>query len=287
MKKFFSLLLLVALFATLTILVSCAEEPVGPEVPENEVPHSHSFTKKEYIPTCSVEGYTEYLCRDCGYYYRDSFIPKNPNEHTHYDSTKGKNVTSLETTTYSAKNCQENTVRVTKCLDCGYEEKDEKGSVGPHVWDLEHPIESVDATCMTDGYIKYPCELCDAIRTDVVKHVGHIYGEWILDRNPVCSPTYVANGTKHRTCINCPWTEMEDVLPHYSTKDPILVVAPTCTEVGYSVYVCDHCGTEYVRDYLDALGHEWCAWHDLEGSVEFESRECTLCGLAEVRAKKD
>ena len=35
------------------------------------------------------------------------------------------------------------------------------------------------------------------------------------------------------------------------------VVQPTCTETGYTQYVCAACGDSYKEDYIDALGHNY------------------------------
>ena len=35
-----------------------------------------------------------------------------------------------------------------------------------------------------------------------------------------------------------------------------MVTAPTCTEGGYTTYICE-CGESYVADEVDALGHDW------------------------------
>lgn len=43
------------------------------------------------------------------------------------------------------------------------------------------------------------------------------------------------------------------------------VTAPTCTEKGYTTYTCD-CGSSYVSDYVDAVGHS------------YENSYCTDCG---------
>lgn len=67
------------------------------------------------------------------------------------------------------------------------------------------------------------------------------------------------------------------------------VIAPTCTEKGYTEYVCD-CGHSYVDDYVEALGHEFGEWtlakqptctHQGE-----ERRTCTVCSYYENRAIK-
>ena len=37
------------------------------------------------------------------------------------------------------------------------------------------------------------------------------------------------------------------------------VVAPTCTEKGYTEYTCE-CGDSYRDSYVDALGHSFGEW---------------------------
>lgn len=37
-------------------------------------------------------------------------------------------------------------------------------------------------------------------------------------------------------------------------------VAPSCTEQGYTTYLCD-CGAKYESDYTPANGHSFGAWH--------------------------
>lgn len=36
-----------------------------------------------------------------------------------------------------------------------------------------------------------------------------------------------------------------------------VVTEPTCTEGGYTTYICDRCGESYTGDYTSALGHDW------------------------------
>ena len=45
-----------------------------------------------------------------------------------------------------------------------------------------------------------------------------------------------------------------------------VVVSPTCTDRGYTIYTCDHCGDGYTSDFVDAYGHS------------FEDGTCTRCG---------
>ena len=85
------------------------------------------------------------------------------------------------------------------------------------------------------------------------------------------------------------WTE--DVLQDYggditwvsthTHKYTSSVVAPTCTEKGYTTYTCSGCGNVYQDNYVDALGHDY-------GEPEYISKEeghryeCTRCGTVKT-----
>ena len=60
------------------------------------------------------------------------------------------------------------------------------------------------------------------------------------------------------------------------------VVAPTCTDMGYTEYNCKHCGGNYVGDFTDALGHVYgddvaLAVEDCTNRGVYEST-CARCG---------
>ena len=68
------------------------------------------------------------------------------------------------------------------------------------------------------------------------------------------------------------------------------VIAPTCTEQGYTLYTCD-CGDRYTGDYVEAIGfHTFSQWqttreasYDADGE---ESRDCIKCSHVEFRSVK-
>lgn len=51
------------------------------------------------------------------------------------------------------------------------------------------------------------------------------------------------------------------------------VTSPTCTDRGYTTYVCRSCGHSYVDKYTDALGHSYGGW------VTSSSATCTADGV--------
>lgn len=267
MKKIFSILVLVALLATLTILVACQKEQPEFKGPANEEPHVHQYSKKSVPANCHSEGYTEHTCKECGYYYRDDIKPVDPTNHT-----------GMKTSSYKATNCQENDITIKECVDCGYLNTTE-GKAGSHKYDESRPIDVLNPTCTERGYYKFECLLCGNIRTDSRSAPGHSWGEWIIDEESVCSINYVANGKQHRECEACDAEEHDIVLPHKSSTAGV-VVAPTCTTVGYTEYVCDDCGVTYHRDYKEPLGHDFCPEHEVVGKPGVWCTHCEICGYS-------
>ena len=273
MKKLFSLLILVALFATLTILVACKQEtPPEYKGPESEVPHVHKYDKLvEVKPTCCSEGYTEHTCKDCGYYYRDKI-----------KSIDSKNHTDWKTTVTKANDCTEKDVTVRECLGCG--EKEIKYGASPACVYPEQPFDVKNPTCTTDGYYKYECTICKGIKTVTRYATKHSWGEWIIDIEATCSHNSVSEGLKHRECTatGCDAVEKDVVILPHTSKAPGKVVAPTCTTVGYIEYVCDDCGVVYHREYKDALGHQFCPKHEVEGKPGVWCTHCEVCGYSKL-----
>ena len=78
-------------------------------------------------------------------------------------------------------------------------------------------------------------------------------------------------------------TEIEEILTrlnhdHEYTQQSI--TEATCTEKGYTTYVCS-CGTTSKDDFVDALGHTG-EWTPMENGEE-ENRICERCGEEEIR----
>ena len=69
--------------------------------------------------------------------------------------------------------------------------------------------------------------------------------------------------------------------------DPKSVVAPTCTEKGYTEYVCRLCGDSIKNDYVEPSGHFYGEWQKLSapGCTEtgLEQRICRVCHGVETR----
>ena len=75
---------------------------------------------------------------------------------------------------------------------------------------------------------------------------------------PGYAPTCTEPGlTEGAVCADCgEIVKAQEPIPATGHSYDATVTAPTCTEQGYTTYLC-HCGDSYVSDYVDALGHDW------------------------------
>ncbi|MBP5661772.1 MAG: hypothetical protein J6X30_01285, partial [Clostridia bacterium] len=80
---------------------------------------------------------------------------------------------------------------------------------------------------------------------------------FVLDHNTT-DPTCETGGSAVYICSVCGAEEIRDVDPLGHNYQKGEVTAPTCTEQGYTTYVCQNDQTHiYKSDYTDALGHDY------------------------------
>ncbi len=114
-----------------------------------------------------------------------------------------------------------------------------------------------DPTCTDMGYTTHTCDCGHSFTDNETAALGHSY---IIS---TVSPTEKEQGYDLHQCSRCGDSYMDnytDPRPrmsadhvHSHTKT---LVNPTCTERGYSKYVCT-CGDSYIESYTDALGHDF------------------------------
>ena len=112
----------------------------------------------------------------------------------------------------------------------------------------------VAPTCTEQGYTIHQCTCGDKYMDTYVRAYGHSWGEYVSNNDATCS----ADGTKTARCSRCPAT---DTITDEGTKldhsySLNRVVAPTCTEQGYTIHQCV-CGEQYTDTYVSAYGHAW------------------------------
>ena len=119
-------------------------------------------------------------------------------------------------------------------------------------------------TCEATGSKHRICADCDTVETVVIDALGHSFGEW----NDRCSHEYIPllPGVisdeiyrhiyeRFRTCYVC--SEEEVIALDSSVYEFISdVIAPTCTDSGYTVHTCSLCHSfSYEDSYVSPLGH--------------------------------
>ena len=269
----------------------------------------HDYEYKVTLPTCTEEGYSEYVCGTCGDRYEEEGSRTEPTGHAFGEWQTVTAATCLhggemkreceacgaseteytdkleheygETIVVTPSTCLEEGEGVRYCTDCG-------GSITERLPLASHEYESeiILPTCMENGYTLYECVWCgDGYRDDETEALGHGYGEW----ETVVSAGCESAGEEIRTCARCDDVETRKTEPlghEYEAE----IVEPTCIENGYTLYECVRCGDEYRDDETEALGHSYGEWEtvvpaECESAGE-EIRTCGHCGNVETRETK-
>lgn len=187
--------------------------------------------------------------------YNDRFVP------TKGHSWDGGTVTKAATYT-------ETGIKTFKCKECDETRTEEIPSLNK----TYHIKNVVAPTCTAEGYTIYECNEVPGLtyKGDYKAKLPHAY-----DAGKVTKPaTIYEKGVKTFTCTSCGTTYTEDIPMVEKTWHKGNTVAPTCTEQGYTVYICDQdSALTEKRDYTNALGHAWDA-----GTVT-TAATCTKAGV--------
>ncbi len=119
----------------------------------------------------------------------------------------------------------------------------------------EHNFEKiiVAPTCTEKGYTTYTCSDCgEEYTTGKVDATGHKMS--VNDKTePGCVNTGSTSGVICSICGEI-FVEQEEI-PAVGHSYNSIVIAPTCTSNGYTMFVCSACDDTYITDEVDALGH--------------------------------
>ena len=127
-----------------------------------------------------------------------------------------------------------------------------------------HRLESAvtSPTCSLLGYTTHTCTVCGYSYTDTeVPAKGHDY-EATITQEPGCT----TEGSQDVRCKVCGYTDSQTLAPNGHLYEPV-VTAPTCTQEGYTTYLCS-CGDSYIGSATAAAGHR------------YENGRCTVCSEA-------
>nr|WP_325299519.1 hypothetical protein [uncultured Dysosmobacter sp.] len=119
-----------------------------------------------------------------------------------------------------------------------------------------------EATCTTPGERKYTCSVCGNEYVEEIPVIGHAY-EYSIYQEPTC----LESGIGIYTCSMCGDQYTEPIEPKGHTPEMIEYVPTeydengTAVSVGYTLYRCTVCGTEYkVNDEIDIKDESWFSW---------------------------
>lgn len=139
------------------------------------------------------------------------------------------------------------------CNDCGYSYVYSSGPLG---CDFES-VDSKDATCTEDGYVKYVCKNDPShTKTEVIKAQGHKY-----EGTDYVPPTCTEEGYyKSGECSNChqDLTNIKIKALGHDFSIELEHENATCTEGGYTLYKCSRCD-ETDTVIIPAHDHDWTA----------------------------
>ena len=233
-----------------------APAPATTPAPTAKPQVKYTFTVRRHEATCTTQGYDEHICHEWGgMNYNDRFVPAKG--HSWDDGTVTKAATYTETG-----------IKTFKCKECDETRTEEIPSL-----DKTYHIKSVVApTCTSEGYTIYECNEVPSLtyKGNYKAKLPHAY-----DAGKVTKPaTIYEKGTKTFTCASCGATYTEDIPVVEKTWHKGNTVEPTCTEKGYTIYICDQdSALTEKRDYTNALGHAWNA-----GTVT-TAATCTTAGV--------
>ena len=107
-------------------------------------------------------------------------------------------------------------------------------------------------TCVGIGWEAYEkCITCGYSTFEALPELGH-YITCHESQVPTCTEIgWIA----YETCLICNYTTYQEI-PATGHLYASTNTEPTCTEQGYTTYVC-HCGHSYISDYVSAYGHRY------------------------------
>ena len=230
---------------------------------EKKAEPTYTFVVRHHEASCTTGGYDEHICNEWG----------GMNYNDNYTAPKGHNWDNGVIT--KAATYTENGIKTFKCKDCGETRTEEI----PALNKTYHIKEVVPATCTSEGYTIYECNEVPGLtyKADYTAKLPHSYDEGVVTK----APTIYEKGVKTFTCTVCGDSYTEDIPVLEKTWHKGETVAPTCTEQGYTVYICDQDESlTEKRDFTDALGHDYKevttpATCKDEGSVD---NVCKRCG---------
>ena len=108
--------------------------------------------------------------------------------------------------------------------------------------------------------------------------------EHTLEKTTVVAPTCTEQGYTIYTCTACGDELKADFVPATGHSYEESVVAPTCEKDGYTNHVCSVCGDSYRDNYVDAAGHQYTLTVTAPTctAAGYTTHLCSVCGHSYV-----
>ena len=191
----------------------------------------HKFTvlvSKEQEATCTTDGKKAvYKCENCDETNGGAVIPALGHNYQYFEA--------------------ENKIVCSRCHD---EKKVGTSYTVPSGYTL---VETVPPKCTEIGYTLYKNSEGKEFYNDIKSPTGHQYGEATVHPATCTEDEYsvrICKVCNHKDVVTKEGTK----LGHSYIKN---VVAPTCTEQGYTIYKCENCGDTKTADFVNAKGHDF------------------------------
>ena len=110
--------------------------------------------------------------------------------------------------------------------------------------------------------------------------------EHTLEVTTVVAPTCTEQGYTVYTCTACGDELKADFVPATGHSYEASVVAPTCEKDGYTNHVCSVCGDSYRDNYVDAAGHQYTDTVTAPTCTAsgYTTHTCSVCGHSYVNS---
>ena len=239
------------------------------EVGEKKTGHDYVVDSPKVDATCETAGKTEVKkCKNCGDTIGGDVIPAL--KHNYLLETEKQEATCTadgKEAVYKCSKCGKHTggevIKATGhnyqyfeaekkivCSRCGDEKKVDTSYTVPSGYTL---VETVPPKCTEIGYTLYKNSEGKEFYNDIKSPTGHQYGEATVHPATCTEDEYsvrICSVCNHKDVVTKEGTK----LGHSYIKN---VVAPTCTEQGYTIYKCKNCGDTKTADFVNAKGHKF------------------------------
>ncbi len=201
-------------------------------------PLGHTAQTYTTPSTCAENGFTITICTRCGETLSKEILPRLDHNWTS-EVTQNPTCTAQGVMTYTCEGCGET---YTEPVD-----------VLAHEWDDGKMTKA--PSCTEAGEMTYTCATGGETRTEPIDKLDH---EIVLvaGKAASCTDPGLTDGWQCKMCKK--WFAEQQTIPALA-HDPQIgkVVEPTCTDPGYTPFICTRCGeTVSKTDPTDALGHD-------------------------------